>query len=109
MHTYVHDEQLEEGEDVFGGGWRIVDLTFVGVRVSHADRFWHQFESERWVTIRTVKEDGVGDTVPRVLVVRDVLALVGDVAAAKLCLSVSFADSERISGFTLTKQESGGG
>jgi hypothetical protein len=39
MRAHVHDEQLKEGKDIFGGGRRVVDFTFIRVRVSHSDRF----------------------------------------------------------------------
>ena len=43
--AYVHDEQLEEGKDVFGGSGRIVDFSFVRVRISYSDRFCRQLGS----------------------------------------------------------------
>jgi hypothetical protein len=92
LSTYVHDEQLEERKDVFGGSGRVVDLAFVRVRVSDADGFCGETTSQGRLTTRTIEEESVGDVVPRVLVVSDVVSLIGNVASAELWLSAGRLD-----------------
>lgn len=37
--TYLRDEEDQEGVDILGGGWRVVDGLVLGVRVSDTNRF----------------------------------------------------------------------